>query len=260
MPESSGSFGRRGPPAQPEPASSAPSGPVDVDTSDVTWGKDPPFRGLGLFIVGLLVLLAVRTAHTVLRKQMGHISAQGFEDSYGYPTLGRALTRIKSPTPELVAVDRSCQALARASGNERAARLDKTLPHGVAAGEVKLLSSAGFIQCLTQSAPQRLCNGADREHLSAAVADYVLLRRKVGEKVVRGPHQPGGGQVGSLPAVTDSRLPHEGLDPAVAQSLRSAVQGGYVPAGLFGGFMGWGMPPELKSALHGVRGRAQRCS
>jgi len=169
----------------------------------------------------------------------------------GYPSQEKGLAQAEASGDRLLAVHRACRA---ASGSVKLPRaLADTLDRlaGVRQGELEVLRSSAYLDCLMTDRRDRFCASRDDVgHLVEAVHTHLQLMGKVQEEwtISRSPYDPG-----LEPRPSSGTMPSAGLDPKLVDDLRALAASGYIRTEDFAtGWFGSGVPRPVAVALEKV--------
>jgi hypothetical protein len=248
MSEPNGGFGRRGR----RPARGVPQ-PIPVSSGG---GMSPLVKQIGGLALGVALAFALGGGSTYFMKQAGKSLDRNFVERATPGNPATVIEQVDGGDETLQSLHRICTrraAQARLTEAQTRATDESMQLH---AGENELVRAAAYVACLAAEQPKRFCQKPPRQHLAEAVRQYLKLvaqMREAWQFEVAYPRVPIAGQA----AAPD--LPSARFDPQLAENLRTLAANGYIAAGDFGGFAGFGTPHEVTEALKDVVAKNGAC-
>lgn len=253
MSDDNGGFGRRG--MQPTQGAPQPS------PASAGHGMSPLVKQIGGIALGVALAFAFGGANMYFMKQMGKSLDRNFVESARVGNPAAAIEQVGGGDELLQRVHRICTRRAAEARLTAAQTRAVDLSLHLEAGESELVRAAAYVACLAAEQPKRFCQKPQRQHLAEAVRQYLKLYGQMREEwqlQTGSPVAPAAAafRPGQF-AVTD--IPSAQVDPQLVENLRALAANGFIAAGDFGGFAGFGTPREVTEALKGVEAGNGAC-
>jgi hypothetical protein len=256
MSEQNAGFGRRGlPPVrealrQPKPPSRGGS-------------MSPLVKQIGGIAIGVAIVFALSASNRYFMKQAGKSLGRNFVEQATPGNPAATIDRVGGGDETLRHVHRICTGRAD-EAKLTPAQIRVTDEYmQMYGGENRLVHAAAYVACLATEQPKRFCQDTQRQHLAEAMRQYLKLRHQVREAwqyETRLPSVPVAGATGFRPGqLSPPNMPSSQVDPSLVQSLRTLAANGFISADDFGGFFGFGTPPEITEALKDVVAKQGAC-
>jgi hypothetical protein len=254
MSEDNGGFGRRGT----QPMQDAPR----LIPAPAEPGMSPLVKQIGGIALGVALAFALGGANTYFMKQAGKSLDRNFVETATPGNPAAAIEQVGGGDELLQSVHRICtRRAAQAKLTEAQTRaIDGTMQ--LYAGENQLVHAAAYVACLAAEQPKRFCRKPQRQHLAEAVRQYLKLvgqMREAWQFEMVSPRVAIAGPASRAGQFAVPDLPSARFDPQLAENLRALATSGFIAAGDFGGFAGFGTPREVTEALKGVEAKNGAC-